>query len=184
MVTKTTSCRPSFLRSTRGARKVKLCKLIEKKEERLGRGEEKGRPADLNYRLGEKEIPIGRLLVNLSTTKTSPSQRSPVFTAASTAAHGKNRHGGLKGSLWTAYLQLLLCETCDYILGQKPIFLASSKCPYVTIKGQFQIVCPPTMIVLGRWGRSFKFRLRSAQSISQYASLEELSLGEFDPLKI
>ena len=48
-------------------------------------GEEKGRPRfnrTLNYRFRETKIPIGRLLVNLSTTKTAQSQRSAIFTAA------------------------------------------------------------------------------------------------------
>ena len=48
-------------------------------------GEEKGRPRfnrTLNYRFRETKIPIGRLLVNLSTTKTAQSQRSAIFTSA------------------------------------------------------------------------------------------------------
>ena len=36
----------------------------------------------MNYRFRETEIPIGRLLVNLSKTKTVQSQRSAIFTVA------------------------------------------------------------------------------------------------------
>ena len=85
-------------------------------------GEEKGRPRfnrTLNYRFRETEIPIGRLLVNLSKTKTAQSQRSAIFTAAfcSTWRTDKVRElhstvpNGLQGT------QLLLWNL-DYILGQ------------------------------------------------------------------
>ena len=90
-----------------------------------GEGGEKGRPLSfnrtLNYRFRETEIPIGRLLVNLSKTKTAQSQRSAIFTVAfcSTWRTDKVRTrelhstvpNGLQGT------QLLLWNL-DYILGQ------------------------------------------------------------------
>ena len=54
----------------------------------IGAGKEKGQPwrfymyCIFDYHFSETEIPIGHQLVNLSTTKKSQSQRSPIFTAA------------------------------------------------------------------------------------------------------
>lgn len=59
------------------SKNVKLCKLMAKREERLGWREEKGRPwriVFLNYRFSEMEILVVRLLVNLATTKTYQSK--------------------------------------------------------------------------------------------------------------
>ena len=78
-----------------GERKSEIMQINGKKKERLGQREEKGLHQRfyciLNYRFSETEIPNkGQLLVNLSTTKTSQSQRSPIFMMAPTyAAHGK-----------------------------------------------------------------------------------------------
>ena len=61
---------------------------MAEKEERLGPRESKkgGRQrfyCILNYRSSETKIPIGCLLVNLSTTKTSQSQKSLIFQGSS-----------------------------------------------------------------------------------------------------
>ena len=73
----------------------------------------------MNYRFRETEIPIGRLLVNLSTTKTAKSQRSAIFTAAfcSTWRTDKVRelHSTVPNSLQGSRL---LLWNLDYILGQ------------------------------------------------------------------
>ena len=67
--------------------KLTLCKLLAKKEEKLGQGEKikddrGGFIVFLNYRFSETEILIDHQLVNPSTKKTSQSQRSPIFMAA------------------------------------------------------------------------------------------------------
>lgn len=69
--------------------KLTLCKLLAKKEEKLGQGEKimddcGGFIVFLNYRFSETEILIDHQLVNPSTKKTSQSQRSPIFTVAQT----------------------------------------------------------------------------------------------------
>ena len=99
----------------------------QKKEERLGRERKKGRPRrfyrTLNYRFRETEILIGRLLVNLSKTKTAQSQ-GVQFSRRLFTAHGEQTRSVNCTPLFQMVFKGANCLRWnhDYILGQNMSF--------------------------------------------------------------
>ena len=104
----------------------------------IGAGEEKGRPRKfnrtLNYRFRETGIPIGRLLVNLSTTKTAQSQRSAIFTAAFCSTWRTDKVRELHSSFQTVFW---LYSQSKYVLFSHHSFFITC----MRMKGHFQLVC-------------------------------------------